>query len=171
MSNLVPGDPASLSSVAAELVRCAELLADRHAALSHVQSQLEPWSGPAGESFRGVLAAHVRALAESAEAIRACALALQRFVVDLQHARALALEAERYCHAHGLDLGSDGDARMPRGAYSLDEAQAFADRLPRAQRLCEQAREEAEEGARRLDRDVEDPVYRLRLGTRTTAAN
>jgi uncharacterized protein YukE len=170
VSDLVPGDPASLSSLAAALVRCAELLADRRTTLSQVESQLQPWSGPSGESFRDVLAAHVRVVEESAEAIRTCAAALQRFAVDLQHARALALEAERYCHEHGLHLGADGDVRMPWGAYSVEEAQGFADHLPWAQRLCQEARGEAEESARRLDRQVGDPVHRLQVAARATSA-
>ena len=160
MTALAPGDPASLSSLAAELSRAAEVLRDRRSALSRVEEQLARWSGLAAESFRTAFRTQVRALDDSADALVTCASALQDYTVDLQHARALALDAEDYCHRYSLEV-TDGVVQMPWGPYSVEEASDYADRVPDGQRLVDRAREEAEDAARRLAMRVDAPVHAM----------
>jgi uncharacterized protein YukE len=161
VTRLAPGDPASLSSLAADLHRCADVLRDRRSALSRAEEALIEWRGAAGEAFRSAFRTQLRVLDDTAEALTTCAHALQEYSVDLQYARSLSVEAEDYCHRHGLELSDDATVRMPWGAYSVEEADAYAARVPEGQRLASRAREEAEDGARRLARRVDAPVHAL----------
>lgn len=161
MTALAPGDPASLSALAAALTRSAETLRDRRVALSRVEEHLAGWRGEAADGFRVAFRTQVRALDDTADALGTCAHALQDYAVDLQHARALAVEAEDYCHRHRLEVSDDGTVRMPWGPYSVEDAGELADRLPEGQRLVQRAREEAEDAARRLARRVDAPVHAL----------
>ncbi len=161
MTRLAPGDPASLSSLAADLHRCADVLRGRRATLSGAQQALLDWRGAAGDAFRSALRTQLHALDDTAEALTTCAHALQEYSVDLQYARSLSVEAENYCHRHGLELSDDATVRMPSGAYLVEEAEAYAGRVPEGQRLASRAREEAQEGARRFARRVDAPVHAL----------
>jgi uncharacterized protein YukE len=141
--------------------RCADVLRDRRTTLSRAEEALLDWRGAAGDAFRSAFRTQRRVLDDTAEALTTCAHALQEYSVDLQHARSLSVEAEDYCHRHGLELSDDGSVRMPWGAYTVEEADAYAERLPEGQRLASRAREEADDGARRLARRVDAPVHAL----------
>jgi uncharacterized protein YukE len=157
---VTPGDPASLSSLASELARTAEALRERHGALSRAEEQLAEWSGRAAEGFRTAFRTQLRALDDTAEALAECVSALQEYTVELQHARALTLEAEDYCHRHGLEI-ADGIVRMPWGPYSLEDAGQLAEYVPDGQRVLDRAGEDAEDAARRLAGRVDAPVHEL----------
>ena len=118
---LVPGDPASISVLGSDLVRQADQLREHRDDLTRVRASLSGWEGPAAYAFDTSFAAQVRAVDDAADALAEGGRALQGYAVDLQHARALASEAEQFVAAHGLHL-DDTRVRMPWGAYSVEEA-------------------------------------------------
>lgn len=161
MSLLVPGDPASISVLGSDLVRQADLVREHRDDLARVRSSLGGWEGPAALSFDSSFSAQVRAVDEAADALAEGGRALQGFAVDLQHARALATEAEQFVTAHGLTI-EDARVRMPWGAYSLEEARAYEHHVPEAQRLVDRAVAERDEAARALRLRTEGPTTVLR---------
>ena len=170
MTDLVPGDPASVSSLAGELARQGEALRERRDTLTRVEARLADWDGLAAEGFRATFRTQLRALDDSAEALSACGHALQAYVVDLQQAKARAAEAQEFCRRHGLRLEPDGAVGLPWGSYSVVEAAAYHDRLPEAHRLARTAVEEAEDASRRLARRVEGPVHALTVAGQAALA-
>ncbi|HZI97275.1 MAG TPA: hypothetical protein VFD41_07085 [Actinomycetales bacterium] len=171
MTGLIPGDPASVSSLAGEIARQSEALRERLDTLTRVEAQLADWDGLAAEGFRIAFASQLHALDDSAGALAACGHALQAYVVDLQQAQARAAEAEEFCHRHRLRLEPGGTVVLPWGSYSVEEAASYHDRIPEAQRLVRRAVEEAEDASVRLARRVDEPVQTLTLaGQRALAA-
>lgn len=162
MSTLVPGDPASISVLGSDLVRQADLLREHRDDLTRVRTGLGGWEGPAAHAFDTSFSAQVRAVEEAAEALAEGGRALQTFAVDLQHARALAAEAEQFLAAHGLVVDAEARVRMPWGAYSLEEARAYEHHVPEGQRLVDRAVAERDEAARALRARTEGPTSALR---------
>ena len=161
MSTLVPGDPASISVLGSDLVRQADQLREHRDDLTRVRGSLSGWEGPAAYAFDTSFAAQVRAVDDAADALAEGGRALQGYAVDLQHARALASEAEQFVAAHGLHL-DDTRVRMPWGAYSVEEAQSYEHHVPEGQRLVDQALAERDEAARALRLRTEGPTGSLR---------
>lgn len=161
MTDLAPGDPASVSALAGELTRQGEALRERRVTLTRVEAHLSDWAGLAAEGFRTAFRTQARALDDCAEALTTAGHALQDYAVDLQHARARATEAQDYCERHGLRLEPDATVSLPWGQYSLVEAAQRQERLPEGQRLARVAAEEAQEAAHRLSRRVDGPVQAL----------
>ena len=150
MTVLVPGDPASLSALGADLARQGDLLREHRDDLLRVRESLRGWEGPAGYAFDGSLLAQLRAVEDAAEALTEGGRALQGYAVDLQHARALAGEAEEFLRAHGLLLHDDLRVGLPFGAYPVEEARAYEHHVPEGQRLVDRAVAERDEAARVL---------------------
>lgn len=149
MSVLVPGDPASVSSLGAELVRRAATVREHRDDLDRARASLG-WEGPAGHAFATSVLAQRRALDDVAEALAEGGRALQGYAVDLQHARALAAEADEFLRAHGLLLHDGQRVGLPFGAYPLDDARAYAHHVPEGQRLVDRAVAERDEAGRVL---------------------
>jgi len=159
--SLVQGDPASISVLGADLVRQADLLREHRDDLARVRVSLGSWEGPAAHSFDTALSAQVRAVDEAADALAEGGRALQSYAVDLQHARALATEAEQFVSSHGLTI-EDTRVQMPWGAYSLEEARSYEHHVPEGQRLVDQAVAERDEATRALRLRTEGPTSVLR---------
>jgi hypothetical protein len=155
---LVPADPASLSALAADLLRCADRVgaARQAVAAADAQAQGSTRAVPGDDARR-----RSGALAAAAAALTACGRALQAYATELQHARGVALRAAAVCEHSGLRLEADGTVRLPPGPYPAVQAQVLAARVPEAQALAGRARDEAEHAARRLAARVRDPLAAL----------
>ncbi|GAB2676054.1 putative T7SS-secreted protein [Thalassiella azotivora] len=158
---LAPGDPASVSALAADLSRVAQSLQDRRSTLRTALEHLADWRGPAADAARSVVLAQLEVLHVAAASIEDSVRALQEYVVDLQHAQALATQAVDYCHRHGLLVEADLQVRVPWGPAHVEDAMSFAERVPEGQVLVDRAHEEAVDAARRLAARVDGPVQRL----------
>jgi uncharacterized protein YukE len=162
VSTLVPGDPASVSALGADLARQADELREHRDDLTRVRDALHGWAGPAADAFDASFTAQVRAVDDAAEALAEGGRALQEYAVDLQHARVLATDAEQFVLAHGLHLDADARVHLPWGAYPVEEAQAYEHHLDEGQRLVDLAVAEREEAARMLRLRTEGPTGALR---------
>lgn len=169
MSVLVPGDPASVSTLGADLVRQADRLREHRDDLSRTRGSLD-WHGPAGHAFDTSALAQLRAFDDVAEALAEGGRALQNYAVDLQHARALAADAEEFLRAHGLLLHDDLRVGLPFGAYPLEEARAYEHHVPEGQRLVDRAVAERDEAARVLHLRTEGPTLLLQQTPAAVAA-
>jgi len=158
---IVPGDPASVSALGADLGRRSQQLLECRAALERTRDGLAGWQGQAAEAFDAALTPQLHALDETARALAAGARALQDYAVDLQHARALALAAQEFCRLHGLEVGPHGVVRAPRGAYPLDEARAYEHHVPEGQRLVDRAGAERDGATRVLGLRTQGPACLL----------
>ena len=85
MTPLVGGDPASVSSLAATLMKAAEAL----------EAQARSLNAGVGAGLGAGLDAGLDGLRDAGRALSACGHALQDYAVDLQQARALAAQADR----------------------------------------------------------------------------
>lgn len=159
---LVPGDPASISVLGSDLLRQADLLREHRDDLTRVRTSLGGWQGPAAHAFDTSFSAQVRAVDEAADALAEGGRALQTFAVDLQHARALAAEAEQFLAAHGLVVDEHARVQMPWGAYSLEEARSYEHHVPEGQLLVDRAVAERDEAVRALRARTEGPTTALR---------
>lgn len=169
MSVLVPGDPASVSSLGAELVRRADTVREHRDDLARARASLG-WEGPAGHAFDTSVLAQQRVFDDVAEALAEGGRALQGYAVDLQHARALATEAEEFLRAHGLLLHDGRRVGLPFGAYPVEEARAYEHHVPEGQRLVDRAVAERDEAARVLHLRTRDATALLQQAPAAVAA-
>lgn len=160
MNALVTGDPASVSSLGAELARQAERVRAQHGRLSGSRDRFG--SGPEVDALVPSLEAQLRVLDTCAVALSDAGRALQDYAVDLQVARSLAAEAEEFCDRHGLRIDQSHAVTPPPGAYRLEDAAVYAHHVPEGQRLVDRARAEREEAVRTLDTLVAAPMAALR---------
>lgn len=168
---IATGDPASVSSLASELARLSGRLAERHTDLLRTRDQLVDWRGPSADAFAMSQATLMRVVADVSAALAACGRALQEYAVELQQARAAAAEAEDWCTRHGLAINEGLVVTMPWGPYPVQEAQAYADLVPRGQQLVDRVREQAEDAAVRVQRRTADHVQAMAAaGYAATAA-
>lgn len=158
MTLLVPGDPASISALGADLSRQAERLRRQRTRMLRSQRDLAAWRGPPAAAFGPALEAQLRLVEDCSEAMAEAGRALQAFAVGLQEARAAAAEAERFCALHGLQLSGSGTVTLPWGAYSLDRASGYERDLPEGQRLVDRARTGLAEANRTLGNRIQAPV-------------
>lgn len=166
---LVPGDPASVSTLGAELVRRADTVREHRDDLARTRASLG-WEGPAGHAFGTSVLAQERALDDAAEALAEGGRALQNYAVDLQHARALAGEADGFLRAHGLVLHDDLRVGLPPGVYGVDDARAYEHHVPEGQRLVDRAVAERDEAARVLRLRTQGPTALLQQTPAVVAA-
>jgi hypothetical protein len=153
---LVSGDPASVSSLGADLARQAERVRAQHLRLSGRRVGMG-----SEDHLHSSLAAHLQLLDACADALSDAGRALQDYAVDLQLARSHAAEAEEFCARHGLRVDRSV-VTLPPGVYPVDEAAAYSHHVPDAQRLVDRALEEREDAVRTLDGQVAAPMAVLR---------
>ena len=123
MRHPVGGDPASLSSLAATLVRVADALGTHGSTLGTAED------GP-------LLSATVRGLHESGRALRVCAGALQDYAVDLQHARALAAQPDDADEGEQHNEADDARRLARRVAEPVRALRATSDAVASAVRTA-----------------------------------
>ena len=160
MTAVVTGDPASVSSLGADLARQAERVRTQHRRLSSRYGLVG--RGPELAPLVSSLEAQLRLLEACAGALSDAGRALQDYAVDLRVARSLAAEAERFCDRHGLRVDASYTVTLPPGAYPVDEAAAYSHHVPEGQRLVDRARVERDEAVRALDSQVAAPMAVLR---------
>ncbi len=159
MTALVTGDPASVSSLGADLARQAERVRTQHRRLSSRSGRV---GGPETHALAASLEAQLRLLDTCANALSDAGRALQDYAVDLQLARSFAAEAERFCDRHGLRVDESHAVTPPLGVYPVDEATAYSHHVPEGQRLVDRACAERDEAVRTLDSQVAAPMAALR---------
>lgn len=167
---IVPGDPASVSSLGSDLSRRGGRLSALRDDLARVRDELADWSGPSADAFGQSLAAQMAAVDDMAVALAACAQALQDYAVELQQARAAATEAEDWCERTGLTIDEGLVVTLPWGPRALEQAQALSELVPQGQRHVDLAREQAEDAAIRLQRGTVEHVRRLESAGRSATA-
>jgi hypothetical protein len=113
----LPGDPASVSALAADVARAAAEVDGARQRLVAVAAVVAGVPG-ADRDVPGRMSAGARALAVVEEALRDCASALQTYAADLQQARALDLLAGD-TGARGADVPG---LRVSAGEVAWDAA-------------------------------------------------
>lgn len=120
------GDPASLSSLAAQLRGCALLLrADAERVGLSLEDATPGWSGPSALAARRRSATVVASLSTVAESLEESARSLQRSATDLAETIARLRSVEQEAQVHGFEV-RDGIVQRVWGITGVADADAEA---------------------------------------------
>jgi uncharacterized protein YukE len=159
---VVPGDPASCSTLGGALRRQAESLRERRTALWHSATGLHGWTGPAADAFVERLRLQLGEVDQMVSRLDDLGAALQAYATDLAHARAQGDLAMDYVSRHGLTLDAEGAVRPRSGPVAVEVAIGRREAMPQAQHHVDGSRAEARAAASRLRRRTSISLQALR---------